>query len=329
MNAVARDVCAPASAPGDWRRSLCAQRLVLQSALVRSALNGVGARFRGAILGEELIATLSDRLARSLQGWDTPQSESVPSTVPPRTTVNGNDDAPAMRRIEAGTSAFNAMQSARVGNATRSDGVVERAWVEPGDDSADSAPRAGHIGDADVPFLRQFVDNVPADRAGQILRAVGLDVPSDEHRRDAQRTSPLEAALQRYRQTLERPTSETAANALVLPPTMPRHAERTARGPALSNVEGKAIAAGAPEQSVGFGRHLVTGAGDAPLNEARDPRWWSARVDAIHTRAESFAPAARAGPARFDDDVADESAFADVLAEVLHRQARAYGVAVP
>jgi hypothetical protein len=213
--------------------------------------------------------------------------------------------------------------------AAHVDDVEGRVWRDQTDDNSGRAPRIRDASDSELLTHRSLVDSVIAERGAKILRDVGLALPDALPQRDGPRTSPLDLALRRYRQAQQRPTTESATDTLVQPGVMPReagHAYRDVAAPNGETVAKPVIAA----QDVLVRRDPSTGESIAPSLESRERAWWSARVDAIHTRSESLVPLPpRAGAPRFEDDLPDESAFADTLAEVLHRQARAYGVAVP
>lgn len=318
MNALVREVCGPASAPREWHRSLGKQRVALRSGIVRSSLVGVGARFGGSLFGEELIGSLSERLARSLQGLDVSPSKTVDVSAAARRAMESSEALPTTRRIDANERA--AVPSG-VRQETPAPGVAEkRVW---GSDVTRSDRRRVETTRTAPERLRALVDAVIDERGQQIVRAVGLDVPRGREEREVVRASPLDAALRRYWQTSTRATTDPA----------PRMS-----GSVPSRTESHI----APNQdAVEPGRRVIepsvepmaarTGLTSTDRPTPSEPRgWWSTRVDAIHSRTESFAPApARPSAARFDDDVIDESAFADALADVLHRQARAYGVVVP
>jgi len=326
MNALVRAVCEGASSPRVWRRSLRSQRLVLRTAMLRSPIATVGARFRGAILGEELIDTLSERLARSLQQWSAPAPENIPrTTLAHRTTAAPNVELDQPRTLaSAGAPAVQSRADADRAPHAR---IAKREWGR--DNGASTAPSpARPTGEPDA--HRALVDAVMAARGAEILRAVRLDAHDSGPRHATRRMSPLDRALQRYWRTQNQPPADSAATSGASPAAVVRSPGEVARVAAVTNGDRVVRQAGTAGEEPDTRRDLNAGQSIAPSLDARARGWWSARVDAIHSRSESAVSLpARAGAPRFEDDLPDESAFADTLAEVLHRQARAYGVAVP
>jgi hypothetical protein len=319
MNALVREVCGPATAPREWRRSLGKQRLALHSAIVQSSLVGVGVRFGGALVGEELIGTLSERLARSLQGLDVSPSENVDAGAAVRRAMESVGELPTTRRMDASERAV--VESGVRAQSPAQRVVERRGWSS--DVARDDRRRAGDTTSTELQRLREIVSAVVDERGTQVVRAVGLDVPSEQREREVVRVSPLDAALRRYWQTSTRATAEPVPrmSGTVVSPKDDRNAPVQDATDTRSRMSAASVEPSATRTA------LVSPDRVAPP----EPRgWWSTRVDAIHSRTESFMPApARPTAARFDDDDVDDSAFADALAEVLHRQARAYGVVVP
>jgi hypothetical protein len=288
----------------------------LRAAIARSSLTGVGARFGGSLVGEELVGTLSERLARSLQGLDRPPSASAVERTAVRRRVEAVGELPAPRRI--GATDHPAVPAGERFGAPARDLVEKRPWGS--EVTREAGARIGESTDTELQSLRAFVDGVIEERGAHIVRAVGLEVPSQH---ESVRASPLDIALRRYWHTSPRPTTELVSRAPRPVASRDEHYVPQAQNPKdVPRRSRAAIVEPSAPRTV-----LAAPDGVAPT-ESRG--WWSTRVDAIHSRTESFAPApVRPSAARFDDDVVDESAFADALAEVLHRQARAYGVVVP
>ena len=322
MNALVRAVCGGASSPREWRRSLRTQRVALRSALRRSPLAAVGTRVGGAVLGQELIDTLSERLAQSIQNWNAPQVEPL-ELAERRRVAGGSVEAASAGQTTAALIREDATRE-RLEAAASSGTSVKRVWGT----AIETAARAVAAAASSPEMRRTRIDETLAERGAEILRAVGLDVREAPAKRDAHRSSPLDAAIRRYRQSAvasETPSKNPAAPAAasVEAQRIPRIASATSgENAARSSVEAAPGEVALP--------NLITGQSGTATPDAPQRGWWSTRVDAIHSRVESFVPAApRPGVARFEDDATDESAFADTLAEVLHRQARAYGVVVP
>ncbi len=276
-------------------------------------------------MGEELIASLSDRLAATLRWW---------------TAVAPEPAEPARRRIAAGDRAAERAEPGQrptdsLGATLRprrgfSDGHVLPAKHELADTGTHLADQRGahwlHASDAEREDARRWDASERGSGGPEPSHLETTRVTSLEPRVWT-RESPLMTALRHWEGS-----TRVAAGGQALAPDAAPALVRLPHAPATPDaaVETARSNGHAAEPSIAVERGFDSGvATTAPLTSGRERHWWSARVDAIHARFDGGIASPVPSPnANEDSQPLDESAFADALSDVLRSQAKLYGVDV-
>ena len=309
-----------ASAPRCLRLALSREARTLRQVHRSSAVWGIGMSFRGPLVGEELIAVLSGRLADALRTW-------MPESTPP-----------IVERAHQGRATLSrGPEELRTGRASQeplgANGA--RAWppTPAGRDAAHPAPLGRGV-DRTPPTAPSSAANSPA----ALARARwwnDADEPSSIDRADhntpelgaaalpAESSSALASAIHRYWRAIERSAQSGRLPSTRSHDDVPRAVETRMTGaPESKPRRHMAIDDVEPPPSVRAIAELPV------LAERNGERpWWSASVEAVHARDGRHGVVAPP-PREPTRTPIDDLAFADTLAEVLQAQARQHGVAV-
>jgi len=303
------------------RSQACTVRLLVRPPRVRS----LATRFSGAIMGEELIASLSDRLAATLRWWTVAAPEPA---EPARRRIATGERAP--ERAAPSQRPIDSLGATLPPPRGFSDGHVlpaERKPAEQGTRLADQrAARWLHASGAEHEDAPRWDANGRASGGAELSHLQTTRMTPLEPRAWT-RESPLTTALRHWESTT-RVAGEGEALAPNATPALVRlpHAPATT-GAALETARSNSNAA---EPAIPVERGLDSGVTTtAPLTSGRERQWWSARVDAIHARFDGGIPSPLPSPnANEGSPPLDETAFADALGDVLRSQAKLYGVDV-